>query len=117
MVNKPFQYITVVETRTFLSDVSRYMTKEDREGFVTFIAANPLRGDLIPGTGGLRKVRWAVKGKGKSGGMRVIYYFHSERMPLFLFTAYGKSMKSDLAEAEKVVMRRLIQQLKDQFLG
>ena len=48
--------------------------------------------------------------------LRVIYYYHSERMPLFLLTAYGKSVKSDLAESEKVVMRRLVQELKDQFL-
>ena len=45
-----------------------------------------------------------------------VYYYHSERMPLFLLTAYGKSVKSDLAESEKVVMRRLVQELKDQFL-
>lgn len=87
-----------------------------REEFVTFIATNPLRGDLVPGTGGIRKIRWGIKGQGKSGGLRVIYYYHSERMPLFLLTAYRKSVKSDLAESEKVVMRRLVQELKDQFL-
>ena len=91
------------------------MTEADREEFVTFIAANPQRGDLIQGTGGIRKIRWGIKGQGKSGGLRVIYYYHSERMPLFLLTAYEKSVKSDLAELEKVVMRRLVQELKDQF--
>ena len=120
MVDEQFQYMTVVETRAFLSAVSRTMTEADREEFVTFIAANPQRGDLIQGTGGIRKIRWGIKGQGKSGGLRVIYYYHSyyhsERMPLFLLTAYEKSVKSDLAELEKVVMRRLVQELKDQFL-
>ena len=115
-MDEQFQYMTVVETRAFLSDVSRTMTEADREEFVTFIAANPQRGDLILGTGGIRKIRWGIKGQGKSGGLRVIYYYHSERMPLFLLTAYGKSVKSDLAESEKVVMSRLVQELKDQFL-
>ena len=115
-MDEQFQYVTVVETRAFLSAVSRTMTEADREEFVTFIAANPQRGDLIPRTGGIRKIRWSIKGQGKSGGLRVIYYYHSERMPLFLLTAYGKSAKSDLAELEKVVMRRLVQELKDQFL-
>ena len=116
MADEQFQYVTVVETRAFLSAVSRTMTEADREEFVTFIAANPQRGYLVPGTGGIRKIRWGIKGQGKSGGLRVIYYYHSGRMPLFLLTAYGKSVKSDLAESEKVVMRRLVQELKNQFL-
>ena len=116
MADEQFQYVTVVETRAFLSAVSRTMTEADREEFVTFIAANPQRGYLIPGTGGIRKIRWGIKGQGKSGGLRVIYYYHSERMPLFLLTAYRKNVKSDLAGPEKVVMRRLVQELKDQFL-
>ncbi len=115
-MNEQFQYITVVETRTFLSAVSRIMTEADREEFVAFIAVNPLRGDRIRGTGGIRKIRWGIKGQGKRGGLRVIYYYHSERMPLFLLSAYEKSVESDLAESEKVAMRRLVQQLKDQFL-
>ena len=116
MVDEQFQYMTVVETRAFLAAVSRTMTEADREEFVTFIAANPQRGDLIQGTGGIRKIRWGIKGQSKSGGLRVIYYYHSERMPLFLLTAYEKSVKGDLAELEKVIMRRLAQELKDQFL-
>ena len=78
MADEQFQYVTVVETRAFLSAVSRTMTEADREEFVTFIAANPQRGYLIPGTGGIRKIRWGIKGQGKSGGLRVIYYYHSE---------------------------------------
>lgn len=116
MTNEPRQLLTIVETRAFISAASRYMTEADRDEFVTFMAANPQRGDLIPGTGGIRKIRWAVKGKGKRGGIRVIYFYHSARMPLFLLTAYGKSVKSYLAETEKADMRRLVQELKVQFL-
>ena len=110
------QYTTVVETSTFLSDVAQLLSEEERANFVAFIAANPQRGDLKPRTGGLRKIRWAIRGRGKRGGMRAIYYYHSEHMPLFLLTTYGKSVKDNLTEAEKGIMRRLVQQLKEQFL-
>lgn len=65
------------------------------------IARNPLAGSLIPGTGGVRKVRWAASGRGKRGGARVIYYFHDEEMPLFLLTAYAKNVADDLTAQQK----------------
>ena len=62
---------------------------------------NPLAGDLIRGTGGVRKLRWGRGGRGKSGGVRIIYYFHSANAPLYLLTIYGKGDKADLTEHER----------------
>lgn len=68
-------------------------TKDD---FIGFIARNPHEGELIQGTGGARKIRWQVEAyKGKRGGARVIYYYHDENMPIFLFTAYKKCFKKN----------------------
>ena len=68
---------------------------------------------IIKGTGGIRKIRWAVDNKGKSGGIRVIYYFHNESIPLFLVSVYGKKDKSSLTDKEKSVMKQLTAYLKD----
>jgi len=75
---------------------------------VAFIAANPEAGEVIPETGGVRKVRWALAGKGKRGGARVIYYHHSERLPVFLLAAFAKNEKANLSRAERSAMKRLV---------
>ena len=76
--------MTIVETVRFLKDVKPMMSDSEREQLVAFVGANPQAGEIIPETGGVRKVRWALPGRGKRGGARVIYYYHSERLPVFL---------------------------------
>jgi hypothetical protein len=66
--------MTVVETERFLKDARPLLSDAERAELVAFIAANPEAGEVIPETGGVRKVRWALAGKGKRGGARVIYY-------------------------------------------
>jgi hypothetical protein len=82
------------------------------EEFVDFIAASPLAGQVIPGTGGMRKVRWSRPGIGKRGGVRVIYYYHSDAVPVGLFTIYGKGMKDNLTANEKATFRKVIAGIK-----
>ena|ERR1019366_1797119 len=101
--------MTVVETARFLRDVESLMSGAEREQLVSFIGANPETGQIIPETGGVRKIRWARAGKGKRGGARVIYYYHSEPLPLFLLTAYAKNEKENLTAAERNTMKRLVQ--------
>jgi len=101
--------MTVVETERFLKDVEPLMSDAKREELVTFIGANPEAGKVMPETGGVRKIRWALAGRGKRGGARVIYYYHSERLPLFLLTAYAKNEKANLSQAERNAMKRLVQ--------
>jgi hypothetical protein len=97
----------VIETPRFLASASREgIDDEERETIVTFIAAQPTSGDLIPGTGGARKVRFAGRGKGKSGGYRVITYYAGEETPVFLLDIYGKGRRSDISMAEKHAIRR-----------
>ena len=83
------------------------MTEDELDGFKHYIASNPKAGALIQGTGGVRKVRWAVGGKGKSGGARVIYYYHNDKIPLFLLTVYVKSRKETVTAQEKSKLREL----------
>jgi hypothetical protein len=63
---------------------------------------------LIAETGGVRKLRWALSGRGKRGGARVIYYFYNEQLPVFLLAAYGKNEKANLSKAERNAMAKLI---------
>jgi hypothetical protein len=98
--------MTVVETAEFLRTASAFMSEAVRTEFVKFIAANPEAGDVIPQTGGVRKIRWGLPGHGKRGGARVIYYYHDERMPTLLLTAYAKNQKENLTAAERNEMKR-----------
>ena len=82
--------ITVVETRPFMKAAADLMTDREREGFISFIARYPASGAIVKGSGGVRKARWAAKGRGKSGGVRVIYYYHSQAVPLFLLRGCSK---------------------------
>jgi hypothetical protein len=79
--------VSVVETPGFPASAQRIMDEEERGALVDYLARIPLAGDLIPGTGGVRKLRWALEGRGKRGGARVVYYYHSDAMPIFALTA------------------------------
>ncbi len=100
--------MTVVETERFPKDVRPLLSDAERAELVAFIAASPEAGEVIPETGGVRKVRWALAGKGKRGGARVIYYHHSERLPVFLLAAYAKNEKANLSRAERNALKRLV---------
>ncbi len=100
--------MTVVETERFLRDMRLLVSDSERAELVAFIGANPEAGRIIPETGGIRKIRWALPGKGKRGGARVIYYYHSQRMPVFLLAAYAKNEKANLTPAERSAMKRLV---------
>ena len=95
--------MTVVETASFISDAKTCMTDGERTEAITMIATNPECGDVIPG-GGIRKVRFAVGAKGKSGGVRIIYYYHNERVPTFLLAVFAKNDRVNLTKAETTML-------------
>jgi len=88
---------TVIETLTFQKQADKVWSKEERHAFIDWIAANPQAGDVIPGADGARKVRWAVQGKGKRGGARVIYFNLSEDELVLLVAIYAKSEQSNVS--------------------
>jgi hypothetical protein len=104
--------ITVAETPEYLRCAERLLSAVERADVVAYLAAHPRAGDLMQGTGGVRKLRWALGGRGKSGGARVIYYFHSEAMPLYLLTVYGKNERANLSKAERNDLAGLVRILK-----
>jgi hypothetical protein len=108
-------WITIVETKAFQERAKSRMSREEIGSAVTMIARNPTCGRLIKGTGGIRKVRFAVGGRGKSGGVRIIYYFYSENIPVFLLTVFAKNEKSDLTQAERKILAGLAKKLRDTY--
>jgi hypothetical protein len=107
--------ITVVETPEFLSATRKLLTEAERAGLVDFLAHNPLAGDLVPGTGGVRKLRWRLEGRGKRGGARVIYFYHSAGIPLFALTAYAKNERADLSQKDRSDFQRLTKLLAETY--
>jgi hypothetical protein len=99
--------LTVVETPEFVRRIDTLMGDEERTALITYLATNPTAGDLIPGTGGVRKLRWGLEGRGKRGGARIIFFFHGTRLPLFLLTAFAKNERADLSQADRNSFREL----------
>ena len=106
-----YDLITVAETEPFQRKVRRLLTDNEKTELVAYLALHPNAGTLIQGTGGIRKLRWARSGGGKSGGVRVIYYFHSVEMPLYLLTFFGKNEKANISMEEKYILSKLIKEL------
>ena len=91
---------TIVELPEFQRKSDKLLSNSERLSIINYLAAHPASGDIMQGTGGIRKLRWSAQGKGKSGGVRVIYYHHNESMPLFLLTLFGKGEKANLSKSE-----------------
>ena len=103
--------ITVAETAPFIRKVRALLSDEERTELVAYLSEHPNSGVLIQGAGGIRKLRWAKQGGGKSGGIRVIYYYHSENMPLYLLAAFGKNEKANISAEEKNLLSKAIKEL------
>jgi hypothetical protein len=101
--------MAVVETETFLTSAARLGVGEtERTALIIYLAGNPEAGAIVSGTGGVRKLRWALPGRGKSGGARVIYYYHNALIPLYVLDIYAKNQKASLSAAEKKAARKTV---------
>jgi hypothetical protein len=103
---------TVAETGYFSRRAAKRLTAEELARVIEMVAGDPLCGELIEGTGGLRKVRFAVGSKGKSGGVRIIYYWFSQKAPIFLLDLFKKGEKDNLSKAERNELAALAAHLK-----
>jgi len=104
--------VAVAETAVFVRQTDALWTDNERFEFVDFIARNPEAGDIIPATGGVRKVRWSRQGSGKRGGVRVIYFYHDPGMPLYLLMLYAKARRDDLSPDARRTVQGLVARLK-----
>jgi mRNA-degrading endonuclease RelE of RelBE toxin-antitoxin system len=91
---------TLVELPTFKKQAEAVWSEAEYEAFTFWLAQNPEAGDVVPGTGGGRKVRWKRAGSGKSGGSRVIYYHLVASEKILLVAVYGKSARENLPAHE-----------------
>jgi hypothetical protein len=113
MPGKPL--LTIVETPAFSGAAGRLLSDEQLDTLKVALAADPEMGAVMRGTGGVRKVRWALAGRGKSGGARIIYFYHNDHMPLFLLFAYPKSERDNLTRAEQNTIKKLTTTLVRQY--
>ena len=102
---------TIAELPEYQRRASTLLTSSERTAIVNYLAVHPRSGDLIQGTGGIRKLRWKRQGMGKSGGVRIIYYYHSELIPLYLLTVFGKNEKDNLNKSERNLLAKLTKEL------
>lgn len=87
------------------------MSEAERHAFITFIAGHPEDGAVMVGTGGVRKSRWGVGARGKSGGVRVVYYYHNLTMPIFLLTVFAKNERDNLPQRERNTLRQVVTEI------
>lgn len=103
--------VTVVEHPVGGRSPAEILDDEEYGSLAEYLAMNPLAGDVIPETGGVRKLRWRMAGRGKRGGLRIIYYYHDPSMPIFLLQAYQKGEKANLTSFEKKTMAAVVKGL------
>jgi len=98
----------LIETSLFTKQVEASLSDEEYRALQLHLVLHPDVGDVIPGSGGLRKMRWRLQGRGKRGGARVIYYWKNSAGQIFLLFLYPKNERSSLSPAELRTLRKLV---------
>ncbi|WP_022953285.1 type II toxin-antitoxin system RelE/ParE family toxin [Leucothrix mucor] len=112
--SNPMDYIkqmqtTITELPEYIKRSESMLSDSERKAVIDYLSINPKAGDIMEGTGGIRKLRWSRGNKGKSGGVRVIYYHHDERIPLYLLTMFGKNERANLSKADRNTLSKLVE--------
>ncbi len=102
--------INIIALKKFRSDIKKMFSSKDLNELIDFLSQFPEKGDVIPGTGGLRKLRWALADKGKRGGSRVIYYYHKSEYEILLLRAYAKNDIEDITSKEKKILTEVVKE-------
>lgn len=104
------QGVEFIEASVFTRYVYEYLSEDEYVGLQIYLSRHPEAGKVVPGTGGVRKVRWAISGKGKSGGVRVIYYFKRQDDEIWLLTIYSKS---EIENIPAHILRQISKEIED----
>ena len=102
--------VRFVETSVFTRHITDVLSDDDYRLVQEALLRRPAQGDLIEGTGGVRKLRWSEEGRGKRGGLRLIYYWHVEREIILMLFLYRKSEQKDLTAEQKRILAKAVQQ-------
>jgi hypothetical protein len=104
----------IFATKSYERAIRKLIAVSARREMEAAIAADPRAAPVIPGTGGIRKLRWAVPGRGKRGGIRTIYFYHAEPGAIYMLTAYAKSDRDDLTPDDRKAWSRLVTAIKNE---
>ena len=105
------QSMVLIETPVFTRQIQQLMNDEDYREFQNALISDPTRGELVPGGGGIRKIRAGLPGRGKRGGARVIYFWQDEKERIFLLLAYAKSAKDNLSRKQVAQLRDIAKEI------
>jgi hypothetical protein len=100
-----------IETPTFTRMITELLADDEYRGLQNELVEDPERGDLIKGGGGIRKLRYAAQGRGKSGGVRVIYYWIKDDFQIYMLVVYPKSKKDNLSDKETAILHDFVKEL------
>ena len=106
---------TVVETPSYLSDAERLFSLDERKAIVDRLASDPTCGVVIPGGGGIRKVRFGFGARGKSGGARIVYLFCGTNLPVFVLAVFAKNEKANLSAAERNTLGKMVAEMIEDY--
>ena len=106
--------MVIIETRIFTRRIKELISDDEYRALQETLVNRPGMGDIVQGTGGLRKVRWKQKGQGKSGGVRVIYYWMTGDEQLYMLYVYPKSQQEDLTAEQKKALKAIVERWSDE---
>jgi len=102
--------MVIIETSVFTRQAQKLLSDEEYRRLQMDLSSRPDMGVIIPGSGGLRKVRWGVHGRGKRGGVRVIYYWAVKQKRLFMLLIYPKNVRDDLSPAQLKMLKQIVKE-------
>jgi len=109
--------LSVAETPLFVKQSEAIFSEDEKQELLAFLAKNPMSGDVIPGTGGVRKLRFQASGRGKRGGARVIYFYFDDDHPLTVLMAYAKSTQENISPKGQKMLSEIAAEIKAAIRG
>ena len=99
-----------IETPIFTRELCKFLPEEEYRALQLALLLRPAQGNIIPGSGGLQKIRWGTKGRGKRGGCRIIYYWDKSKETFYMLLAYQKSMQENLTPEQQKILSKLVRE-------